>query len=131
MLVRSICSGLIQFRLFVGLLANAQRKINGGKSAPEEESDEDSDVELETAGIPTATGPTQATSEKDTAAADQIIELDDVREDKLNAFLNDPERTIKIFLSSYMRKQGLIWYVPYAMPFQIHAHIPLSGPIAI
>jgi len=33
------------------------------------------------------------------------------KEDSLNTFLNDPERVIKIFLSSYLRKQGLIWCV--------------------
>jgi hypothetical protein len=31
------------------------------------------------------------------------------RDEKLTAFLNDPEGMIKVFLSSYMRKQGLIW----------------------
>lgn len=33
------------------------------------------------------------------------------KEEKLNAFLNDPETMMKIFLSSYIRKQGLIWLV--------------------
>ncbi|KAF5388292.1 hypothetical protein D9615_000822 [Tricholomella constricta] len=31
------------------------------------------------------------------------------REEQMVEFLNDPELKIKIFLSSYMRKQGLIW----------------------
>ena len=33
------------------------------------------------------------------------------KETKLLAFLNDPEKGVKIFLSSYLRKEGLIWYV--------------------
>ena len=33
------------------------------------------------------------------------------KETKLLAFLSDPEKSIKIFLSSYMRKEGLIWHV--------------------
>ena len=33
------------------------------------------------------------------------------KETKLLAFLNDPEKSVKIFLSSYVRKEGLIWYV--------------------
>ena len=33
------------------------------------------------------------------------------RETKLLAFLNDPEKSVKVFLSSYMRKEGLIWHV--------------------
>jgi hypothetical protein len=32
------------------------------------------------------------------------------KEEKVVTFLNDPEEQLKIFLSSYMRKQGLIWY---------------------
>jgi hypothetical protein len=33
------------------------------------------------------------------------------KETKLLAFLSDPEKSVKVFLSSYMRKEGLIWYV--------------------
>ena len=33
------------------------------------------------------------------------------KETKLLAFLGDPEKSVKIFLSSYMRKEGFIWYV--------------------
>jgi hypothetical protein len=43
---------------------------------------------------------------------DALMEVDDdAKEDKLEAFLNDPEHATKVFLSSHMRKQGLIWYV--------------------
>ena len=33
------------------------------------------------------------------------------KETKLLAFLSDPEKSVKVFLSSYMRKEGLIWYL--------------------
>jgi hypothetical protein len=33
------------------------------------------------------------------------------KETKLFAFLSDPEKSVKVFLSSYMRKEGLIWHV--------------------
>lgn len=33
------------------------------------------------------------------------------KETKLLAFLSDPEKSVKVFLSSYMRKEGLIWHV--------------------
>lgn len=33
------------------------------------------------------------------------------KEAKLLSFLNDPEKSIKVFLSSYMRKEGFIWHV--------------------
>jgi hypothetical protein len=36
-------------------------------------------------------------------------EADEFREEKLIAFLNDPEKSTMIFLSSYMREQGMIW----------------------
>ena len=31
-------------------------------------------------------------------------------EQKLKAFFNDPEKSIKIFMSSYSRSMGYIWY---------------------
>jgi hypothetical protein len=33
------------------------------------------------------------------------------KERKLLVFLNDPEKSVKVLLSSYMRKEGLIWHV--------------------
>jgi hypothetical protein len=33
------------------------------------------------------------------------------KEERLLSFLNDPEKSVKVFLSSYMRSQGLIWCV--------------------
>ena len=33
------------------------------------------------------------------------------KETRLLAFLSDPEKSVKVFLSSYMRKEGLIWHV--------------------
>ena len=36
-------------------------------------------------------------------------EAEEYREEKLTAFLNDPEKSMMIFLSSYMREQGMIW----------------------
>lgn len=37
------------------------------------------------------------------------LEAEEFREDRLIAFLNDPEKAVQIFLSSYMREKGLIW----------------------
>jgi len=71
----------------------------------------------------------QVPSSKDRARSAYSVELDDdddddedtfrapktdteeQREEKLMVFLNDPEKSIKIFLSSHMREQGLIWSV--------------------
>jgi hypothetical protein len=46
--------------------------------------------------------------------ADEVY--DDEKDEKLNYFLNDPETAIKIFMSSFMIKQGLIWYVTSTAP---------------
>ena len=37
------------------------------------------------------------------------------KETKLLTFLNDPEKSIKVFLSSYIRKEGLIWHVSLSL----------------
>ena len=41
------------------------------------------------------------------------------KERKLLVFLNDPEKSVKVFLSSYMRKEGLIWHVCFFSLFMI------------
>lgn len=45
------------------------------------------------------------------------------KETKLLAFLNDPEKSIKVFLSSYMRKEGLIWHVSLSLHFSSSTNI--------
>lgn len=39
---------------------------------------------------------------------------EEVREEKISIFLSDPEKAVRIFLSSYMREHGLIWYVKFS-----------------
>jgi hypothetical protein len=46
----------------------------------------------------------------DAEVKDLLHEENARKEEKIVTFLNDPEEQLKIFLSSYMRKQGLIWY---------------------
>ena len=46
------------------------------------------------------------------AAVQRLLEDEKGRkEERLLSFLNDPEKSVKVFLSSYMRSQGLIWCV--------------------
>lgn len=47
--------------------------------------------------------------ETDGEILELLAEARSVKEDKMTDFLNDPEKSTKIFLSSYMREQGLIW----------------------
>lgn len=47
--------------------------------------------------------------DEDDALEKNVLEAEEFREDRLIAFLNDPEKVVQIFLSSYMREKGLIW----------------------
>lgn len=48
--------------------------------------------------------------EDDDVAMDRKkVESEEFKEERLAEFLNDPERSVQVFLSSYMREQGLIW----------------------
>lgn len=48
-------------------------------------------------------------TQEDEAEAAAIQEEIERKDDRLWAFLNDPETVVKMFLSSYMRKEGLVW----------------------
>jgi hypothetical protein len=45
----------------------------------------------------------------DAEVRDLLDKENALKEEKVLTFLNDPEESMKIFLSSYMRRQGLIW----------------------
>ena len=53
-------------------------------------------------------GAIAAIEEKETAA---IEEEEERKVERILAFLANPETVVKMFLSSYMRKEGLIWYI--------------------
>ena len=42
------------------------------------------------------------------------LDEEELREEKISIFLSDPEKAVRIFLSSYMREHGLIWYVTFS-----------------
>jgi hypothetical protein len=120
--------GSSKFRLYVGLLVNPNVYRKPSKEGEADDDDDDDDD-----------GPTDIqTNTKDTsglvlpsddpARSAYSVELDDhdddegtmqarksdleeQREEKLIVFLNDPEKSVTIFLSSHMREQGLIWSV--------------------
>lgn len=47
--------------------------------------------------------------DEDDEDSEEAPESEEFREDRLVAFLNDPERAVRIFMSSHMREKGLIW----------------------
>lgn len=117
-----------QFQLYAGLLANIPIWHKIDKNKPEDEDDDDVEDEDEPTKVnikvpepqrrprpPRARIP-YSTYGKDPIEVNDDGEIRDllddeaaVKEDKLADFLNDPERSVQVFLSSYMRKQGLIW----------------------
>ncbi|KAF9235576.1 hypothetical protein BU15DRAFT_51204 [Melanogaster broomeanus] len=116
-----------QFRTFVGLLVDASvfRKADSNKYAREpspdfESDDEDEDPAMNadgtTAGYDSDPRPTKRHRPDETngnddenAQFDPHKSYEELRDEKITIFLNDPEKAVRIFLSSYMREHGLIW----------------------
>jgi len=108
--------------LFTGLLVNPSvfRKGGGKKSARAESPDFESDDEDETTmnvGDGVIAGDERPTKRQRSCEALDVDESDphkldeEVKEEKISIFLDDPEKAVRIFLSSFMREHGLIWCV--------------------
>ncbi|KAG1844950.1 hypothetical protein DFJ58DRAFT_801710 [Suillus subalutaceus] len=115
-----------QFRLYVGLLVNPNVYRKPSKDGEADDDDDDDEDGLSNIQINAEDTPGSVPSSKDPARSAYSVELDDhdddegtlqarksdleeQREEKLIVFLNDPEKSVTIFLSSHMREQGLIW----------------------
>jgi hypothetical protein len=115
-----------QFRLYVGLLVNpaGYRKPTKDEEADDDDDDDDdgpSNVQInaeDTSGlVPPSKDPARSAysvelddhDEDEGALQARKSDLEEQREEKLIVFLNDPEKSVTIFLSSHMREQGLIW----------------------
>lgn len=117
--------------MFTGLLINPSvfRKVGARKCARAESPDFESDDEDDSAlndGDDAAAGDLRPTKRQRSGealdAADEQSPFSDphkldeeVREEKISIFLSNPEKAIRIFLSSYMREHGLIWYVMFSV----------------
>ncbi|KAH0840312.1 hypothetical protein J3R83DRAFT_1323 [Lanmaoa asiatica] len=114
-----------QFRLFTGLLINPSifRKVGAKKYArtesPDFGSDDEDDLAMSDGDDATAgdSRPTkrQRSGEGFDGADNESPFYDpqkldeEAREEKISKFLSNPEKAVRIFLSSYMREHGLIW----------------------
>jgi hypothetical protein len=100
----------LQFRLFTGLLSPTPNwGRTKGQGEPEGDDDiSDDDSVMDDADHPHVSAPS-ATDAKQGDNGDDMDTFDDKGDDRINAFLNDLETSVKIFLSSFMIKQGLIW----------------------
>ncbi|KAL4081360.1 hypothetical protein V8B97DRAFT_13831 [Scleroderma yunnanense] len=136
-----------QFRIFVGLLINptVYRKDEAKSGERDAFPDSDSEDEGLTSGVVSATdlnsqGSSRLSKDRprpcDPSAVEKGDEDEDelfdpqkideeTKEEKLMIFLKDPEKSVRIFLSSYMREKGLIWsernltYAPHLLSFFI------------
>ncbi|KAI6135232.1 hypothetical protein EDD17DRAFT_1893988 [Pisolithus thermaeus] len=134
-----------QFRLYIGLLVNPTTYKKGGDKKAPRDASPDSDSEDESDGefpeIVSTCVKVQGTSKKrprprdpSSSAVENGDEDEDVpfdqqkideetKEEKLSAFLSDPEKSVRIFLSSHMREKGLIWsernltFAPHLLSF--------------
>ncbi|KAJ7095559.1 hypothetical protein C8R44DRAFT_813444 [Mycena epipterygia] len=101
-----------KFKNFSGLAEATSVKTSKEVNEDEEMSDEGSDGELQADESASVANQETSTSVKqsggvatDTAAGD----VPATTEDNGPIFLQDPARAVQLFLSSYMRAQGLIW----------------------
>ncbi|KAG5642522.1 hypothetical protein DXG03_002595 [Asterophora parasitica] len=120
--------GIRHFRLFVGLLSNTPVWTRTDKPPQENDSDDDDDeTSFATQEVDTQRGPGKPPPrvrarppyalygvEPTPVGSDEEVKAllngeNARREEQMVEFLNDPEGWVKTFLSSYMRKQGLIW----------------------
>lgn len=104
------------------------RKAGGKRDAraesPDFESDDEDDPVMSIGG-PTASTTRDArptkrqrpdddpNSDEENLIYDSHKPDEELREEMISVFLSDPEKSVRIFLSSYMREHGLIWYVTF------------------
>ena len=81
------------------------------KGAQNESDDDDEEYEEEMAGYIPVTDPTRADGDPyplvDPSEAERLLETKEER--TMRVFLEDPERALKIFFTSYFIDKGLMW----------------------
>ncbi|KAG1776738.1 hypothetical protein EV702DRAFT_1045784 [Suillus placidus] len=114
-----------QFCLYVGLLVNPSvyRKPSKKGEADDDNDNDDGPTDIQTDTKDTSESvlpsddPARSAYSVDLNDHDddegtlqaRKTDLEEQHEEKLIVFLNDPEKSVTIFLSSHMREQGLIW----------------------
>ncbi|KAF8437515.1 hypothetical protein L210DRAFT_3545858 [Boletus edulis BED1] len=108
-----------QFRLYIGLISSIpvykkvknkpRGQVDGPNNAAEEASDEEEDVPK---AKQTKVDIVQDFLEQSALPGKQLepsLDNSTAEAQRLRAFLDDMEKSVKVFLSSYMRNTGLIW----------------------
>ena len=93
------------------------------KGVQNESDDDDEDYEEEMAGYIPVTDSTRADGDPyppvDPSEVDLHLETKEER--AVRVFLEDPERSLKIFFTSYFIDKGLMWYVALFLVLTIYA----------
>ncbi|KAJ6605952.1 hypothetical protein B0H10DRAFT_2440054, partial [Mycena sp. CBHHK59/15] len=105
------------FKLFTGLMGTppVSQQFADEEDALSDASDDEEDVissasSPDDAAISDEDGGKVSTGQKRKPASQSAGREKRPRApDRLDAFLGDPERAVKVFLSSYMKDQGLVW----------------------
>lgn len=99
-----------QFRVYVGLLSSRPLP-NLNKGAPNGSDSDEEEYEEEMAAYTQITDPAKAGEDPyplvDPSEAEYHPETKEER--AIRVFLEDPERALKIFLTSYFIDKGLMW----------------------
>ncbi|KAF7964720.1 hypothetical protein HWV62_3669, partial [Athelia sp. TMB] len=96
-----------QYRLYLGLLSQSpvfRKAPTSGQDQPDADISDDEDEHMQ---------PMKKIPQVDADAIpedeDGVAEIEELAEERLLVFLNDPEKSTRIFLTDYMREHGLIW----------------------
>lgn len=109
-----------QFQIFIGCI-NAVPVPRPKQDLADDDADEvfdDDDDELPAEDMIVESTETSATLNEPEGGKSKNTQLSQEQpEEKLNVFLDDPERAVKVYLSSYMYKKGFHLYVSFLFRF--------------
>jgi hypothetical protein len=109
-----------QFQRYLGVQEGAAVPSAKQAKAIEEEADfDDDDMDEDEDGGGPGIMPDPVTGLIDVKKIQVPVPGKPTAEQKLKAFFNDPEKSIKIFMSSYSRSMGYIWYQIFLFDFYI------------
>lgn len=106
-----------QFQIFIGCLNAApvlrpKQDLLADDDIDEIFDDDDDDLPAEDMIIE-STETSATLNEHEGGKSEKAVPSQETPEEKLNIFLDDPERAVRMYLSSYMHKKGFHLYVSF------------------
>jgi hypothetical protein len=113
----SFLTSVLQFQRYIGIPEGSGAPPKEKKKAEQKDADDDisdddmDDNEDEDEGLDQQTGPTAANviNDRDLAGILAKNKVAATNEENLARFFDSPEKSIRVFMSSYARAQGYIW----------------------